>query len=278
MMRRRLAIALLLTGTCAAAQSAVFQDAFADGQHAGPVMVMLPGGETVIGDKPHRVLLSPFAIARDDVTNADFLVFLSERGDKDAQGIEFLVPREDAAVEIRRLGERFQVLPGKERLPVTGVSWTAALAYAQWLSERTGKAYFLPTEAQWEYAARAGSQSIWPWGDDFDAGKALCASPEPQQQPAAVGSFPPNAFGLNDMIGNVWQWTADCFPADLAALGRQDPAHFNAVCLTPSIRGGAASNPLEQCRPGFRVNYWWRGSPNHLGFRVVRLQQGEARQ
>jgi formylglycine-generating enzyme required for sulfatase activity len=154
------------------------------------------------------------------------------------------------------------------------MSWRGALAYAQWLSERTGGRYFLPTEAQWEYAARAGTETTWPWGDAFDPAAANCDAPNGVAGLKPVGSYPPNAFGLRDMIGNVWQWVADCFPFDPAALGSNDPSGFSDDCVTPSIRGGAAASPPPLCRPTFRVNYWWRGSPGHLGFRVVRLEQG----
>ncbi|MGS0741510.1 formylglycine-generating enzyme family protein [Glaciimonas sp. GG7] len=250
----------------------LFRDTFNDGQRVGPVMIALPGGATSIGDIPHEVHLTPFAIAKDAASNNEFVAFLNAVGDTDASGIGFLVPRAHGCADIERQHHHFQVIAGKEQLPVTGISWSAALAYAAWLSTQTGKYYFLPTEAQWEYAARAGSNTTWPWGNDFDSTLALCNASGEFAAPGPVGSYPPNAYGLNDMVGNVWQWTADCFPPDLRALGVENPSDFHADCKTPGIRGGAAGNPLLQCRPGFRVNYWWRGSPTNLGFRVVRLE------
>ena len=79
------------------------------------------------------------------------------------------------------------------------------------------------------------------------------------------------------MVGNVWQWMADCFPNQPEQLGRHDPTGYAAGCVTPSIRGGAAPNQLALCKPTFRVNYWWRGAAEMIGFRVVRLDIGQGR-
>ena len=272
-----LGVALLgvSAGAAAGPPAPTFHDALRGGA-AGPEMVALPGGSVALGETPYDVTLSPFAIARDDVTNAQFAAFLDHAGDTDADGIAYLVPTDAGGGEIALVSGRHQVQPGRENLPVTGVSWQGALAYAQWLSGRTGHRYFLPTEAQWEYAARAGTQSAWPWGETFDPARANCgaASIAP---PRPVGSYPPNGFGLRDMVGNVWQWMADCFPNQPEQLGRHDPTGYAAGCVTPSIRGGAAPNQVALCKPTFRVNYWWRGAAEMIGFRVVRLDIGQGR-
>lgn len=251
-----------------------FRDPFKDESgRRGPEMVALPGGTVRLGEPTRNAVLSPFAMARDDVTNQEFAEFLNEKGDVDADRIAYLVSRTSNAVEISKSGRRFGVTAGREAFPVTGVSWRGALAYAQWLSERTGRRYFLPTEAQWEYAARAGTETTFPWGDTFDPAAANCDAPNGVADLKPVGSYPPNPFGLRDMIGNVWQWVADCFPENPTDLGEADPSGFDARCVTPSIRGGAAASNRFLCQPVFRVNYWWRGSIGHLGFRVVRLGQ-----
>ena len=101
---------------------------------------------------------------------------------------------------------------GRENRPVVNVNWHDAQAYATWLSGKTGQAYRLPSEAEWEYAARAGASTAYSWGDDVGRNRAncdLCGSRWDYRQTAPVGSFPPNAFGLHDMHGNVGEWVAD---------------------------------------------------------------------
>ncbi len=106
---------------------------------------------------------------------------------------------------------------GPRPAPAINVSWDDAQAYVKWLSRITGKEYRLLSEAEYEYAARAGSQTAYPWGDDIKlSGKAMancdgCGSPWDDKQTAPVGSFAANQFGLYDMVGNVWEWTEDCW-------------------------------------------------------------------
>jgi formylglycine-generating enzyme required for sulfatase activity len=265
-----LAALLSTSAALAAPQPAMFRDTLRGGGK-GPVMIALPGGPVQLGDTRRAITLSPFAIARDDVTNAEFAAFLDQAGEVDPDGVAYLIPPERGEAEIVSEPGRHRVARGRERLPVTGVSWRGAIAYAQWLSRRTGRRYFLPTEAQWEYAARADSASAYPWGETFDPAKANCGAPPEAFALKVVGSYPANAFGLNDMVGNVWQWAADCFPTDPDDLARHDPSGYAANCVTPSIRGGAAPNAEALCKPTFRVNYWWRGAAETIGFRVVRL-------
>jgi len=270
-------LALLLSAGAAAGQSvAAFRDPLRGGG-GGPTMIALPGGVVALGETPYDVTLSPFAIARDDVTNAEFAAFLDRNGDVDADGLSYLIPRDSGGTDIALSRGRHRVVAGREAMPVTGVSWRGAIAYAGWLSRRTGHHYFLPTEAQWEYAARGGAQSAWPWGEAFDPARANCGAAAGVVGPKPIGSYPPNAFGLRDMVGNVWQWSADCFPDDPRQLARHDPSGYAAACVTPSIRGGAAPNDVALCKPTFRVNYWWRGAPDTIGFRVVRLDIGQGR-
>ena len=97
------------------------------------------------------------------------------------------------------------------------VSWDDAQRYVAWLSRITGKTYRLLTEAEYEYAARAGTQTAYPWGDEIGGNNANCAgcgSRWDVAQTAPVGSFAPNKFGLYDMVGNVWEWVEDCLHED----------------------------------------------------------------
>src|SRR5262249_16523912 len=102
---------------------------------------------------------------------------------------------------------------GRGRQPVINVTWHDAQRYVSWLSRMTGKAYRLLSEAEYEYAARAGTQTVYPWGDQIGKGNADCygcGSKWDYVQPAPVGSFAPNAFGLYDMVGNLYEWLEDC--------------------------------------------------------------------
>lgn len=118
----------------------------------------------------------------------------------------------------RRMGKNidFPSSQGWERyrLPVINVSWEEAIAYLEWLSRKTGKTYRLPTEAEWEYAARAGTNSAYPWGNEIGENLANCADDyckDPFDYTAPVGSFSANPLGLHDMHGNVYEWVADWY-------------------------------------------------------------------
>jgi formylglycine-generating enzyme required for sulfatase activity len=162
---------------------------------------------------------------------------------------------------------------GRGKRPVINVSWDDAKAYVGWLSTKTGQSYRLLSEAEWEYAARAGGQTKYPWGDDIGKGQANCdgcGSQWDNKQTAPVGSFPPNPWGLYDMQGNVWQWV-------------EDPYHdtYDGAPADGSVwaRGGASSRVLRGGswfdRPDFlrsALRGW--GQPDgryiSIGFRVAR--------
>jgi formylglycine-generating enzyme required for sulfatase activity len=103
---------------------------------------------------------------------------------------------------------------GRGTEPVLNVSWDDAQGYVAWLSKMTGRPYRLLTEAEWEYAARAGTTTAYPWGDVIGIGNASCnncGSQWDNRQASPVGSFKPNGFGLYDMEGDLWQWVEDCY-------------------------------------------------------------------
>ena len=115
---------------------------------------------------------------------------------------------------------------GRENRPVVNVSWTDAQEYVRWLSKRTGKRYRLPSESEWEYAARGGTATRYHWGDDPGPNRAncnRCGDRLDASRTLPVGSFPPNPFGLFDMHGNVWEWVEDCLHSNYreCAVGRQ---------------------------------------------------------
>jgi formylglycine-generating enzyme required for sulfatase activity/tetratricopeptide (TPR) repeat protein len=203
-----------------AAIEEVFRDRLKDGRD-GPEMIWIPAGRFQMGDiqgggdsdeKPlHWVSVKKFAMGRYEVTNAEFLRFLNavkRRGTQEEPWFE--TKSEDSDSHIIGSVGNFKVEVGYENHPMIEVSWYGATAYAKWLSQQTGQQYRLPTEAQWEYAARAGTTTKYWWGNDIGSNKANCYSDscgDSFEYTAPVGSFAPNQFGLYDTVGNVWEWT-----------------------------------------------------------------------
>jgi formylglycine-generating enzyme required for sulfatase activity/plastocyanin len=174
--------------------------------NASDDMVLVPAGEFVMGaddrlpnEKPHRTVKLPaFQIDRTEVTNAQFCDFLNALRHSRDEWINL----DDPDCKIRVTDKRgvFRIEPGFENFPIVCVSWEGATAYAKWLGKR------LPTEVEWEKAARGTDGREWPWGNEFGAGNANARATKLMP----VGSFPRGAspFGCLDMAGNVWEWTA----------------------------------------------------------------------
>ncbi|EGV20126.1 formylglycine-generating enzyme family protein [Thiocapsa marina] len=239
------------------------RDALAGGGLA-PELMALPAGRFMRGDlqgnstdvdekSPIDVTLSrPFAIGVYEVTFDEFDTFCDATGrDKpDDSGW------------------------GRERRPVVNVTWNDAVAYTAWLSEQTGRRYRLPTDAEWEYAARAGTATRFWWGDDLGVDLANCAgcgSAWDGYETAPVGSFQPNPFGLYDTAGNVFEWVADCFAETFAKAPADGSAHENpAGCGQRVYRGGSWSFPPREVRSANRWRDFPTGSSDDMGFRVVR--------
>ena len=178
-----------------------FRDPLADGGE-GPLMVVLPAGRFAMGclsndsdcfndEQPvHDVTLpNNFAMAVYEVTFAEYDRYVQATG-------------------VRRPDDRGW---GRGNRPVIDVDWEEARAYARWLSEQTGHSYRLPTEAEWEYAARAGTTTKYSWGNEATPEQANYSGNDRWENTAPVGSFPANGFGLYDMHGNVREWTQDCW-------------------------------------------------------------------
>jgi formylglycine-generating enzyme required for sulfatase activity len=162
---------------------------------------------------------------------------------------------------------------GRGRQPVINVSWDAAQRYVEWLSRVTGQSYRLLTEAEWEYAARARTTTAYYWGDRIGKKNANCdgcSSQWDSKQPAPVGSFVANAFGLYDMAGNVWQWVQDCYHGDYNGAPRDGSAWTSRDCSRRVLRGGSWGNIPRVLRS---ANRNWDSSVdrgNSFGFRVGR--------
>jgi formylglycine-generating enzyme required for sulfatase activity len=158
---------------------------------------------------------------------------------------------------------------GRGKRPVINVSWNDAVAYAEWLSKQTGKAYRLPTEAEWEYAARGGTTTKYWWGDDVGSNKANCdgcGSQWDNKQTAPVGSFSSNGFGLYDTAGNVWEWT--CSEDGTYLEGKQ--IHCSqSVTGQRVVRGGSWSGRANFVRSAIRNGLDATNRYDDIGFRLI---------
>lgn len=163
---------------------------------------------------------------------------------------------------------------GGGRRPVTNVSWQDAQMYVDWLSLSTGQSYRLLSEAEWEYAARAGSTTTYPWGAAPGVGKANCdgcGSQWDNTSTAPVGSFEANAFGLHDMPGNVWEWVEDCFAYSYSAGQPTNGDAFSPPdCDERVNRGGSWYTTVPRLRSANRLGAPPSETFKYLGFRIAR--------
>jgi formylglycine-generating enzyme required for sulfatase activity/CRP-like cAMP-binding protein/rhodanese-related sulfurtransferase/chromosome segregation ATPase len=238
----------------------VFQDSL-KGSGKGPVMVKLPTAEFEMGspgnslnfdESPrHKVMLKSFSISKFEVTFSEY--------DKFARATGRRKPYDESW--------------GRGDRPVVNVSWNDARAYAAWLSKKTGKRYRLPTESEWEYAARAGSTEK-AWWDSKSAVKQAncfnCGSEWDGKSTAPAGSFSANAFGLHDTAGNAQEWTEDCYHTSYSGAPDNGSAWLTAECTQRVVRGGSYTSPLDALRNARRSQYNQDVRLDNIGFRVVR--------
>jgi formylglycine-generating enzyme required for sulfatase activity/class 3 adenylate cyclase len=219
-----------------------------------PEMVTLPGGKFAMGsnddpsEKPiHQVDVKPFAIGKFPVT----------------------VGQWNQCVAANACANK---ATGKDDAPVTNMSWSDTQRFTEWLSRVTKKKYRLPSEAEWEYAARGGAQTKYSWGDQFKSGMANCngcSEPYDATQPMKVGSFKPNPLGLYDMGGGVDQWVTDCWHKTYQAAPVDGSPWLDADCTSHVIRSGSWKNDASYVRPASRDHYDTNVRyPTH-GFRVA---------
>jgi formylglycine-generating enzyme required for sulfatase activity len=219
-----------------------------------PEMTQLRGGTFAMGsnedisEKPvHQVTIKPFAISKYPITVREW--------------------NECATAKACTFAAK-----GKDDAPVTNVSWSDAKQFVGWLAGATQKAYRLPSEAEWEYAARGDTQTKYWWGDQLQPGMANCKNctdSASAEQPVKVGSFKPNAFGLYDMGGGVDQWVEDCWHKTYQG-GPTDGSPWSAGdCSSHVIRSGSWKNDATYVRPSNRDSYDTDVRyPTH-GFRVA---------
>ena len=227
---------------------------FRDGENM-PEMVYLPGGRFKMGDKfespIHEVTLDHFAIGRYPVTFAEYDKFCEATGKEKPNDYK----------------------DGRERRPVLDVSWEDAQAYCRWLSEQTGEDYTLPTEAEWEYACRAESESAWCFGDsDKDLKKYAWYDKNAGGKTHPVGEKEPNKFGLYDMHGNVWEWVNDWY-AEYPSEPQINPTGPEGGSVRV-IRGGSWNFSARDCRSAIRNRYDPAIRFVNLGFRLARRIPG----
>ena len=163
---------------------------------------------------------------------------------------------------------------GRGQRPVLAVSFEGAQCYVAWLSKVTGKPYRLLSEAEYEYAARAGSQTAFPWGDEVGSNNANCkdcGSRWDGALTAPVGSFPPNAFGLYDMVGNVFEWVEDCWHGNYEGAPADGSPWVSGECSKRVIRGGSFYYVSAVVQSAFR---YWALPTAPVGFRVARPLAG----
>jgi formylglycine-generating enzyme required for sulfatase activity len=281
----------------------------ADVGREGPEMVYLPGGTFLMGDeqgnddeKPvHRVALDAFAMGRTPVTWGEYRRFCEDTGSHWPKWLE-----EGRPYHLEKGIQSYYIHCGVARdaldLPVVGVAWDDAVAYCAWLAERTDRPYRLPTEAEWEYACRAGTKTRWSFGDDE---KALddygWYRKNAQGKLHPVGQQRPNPWGLLDMHGNVWEWCADWYAEDAykkraqamrsAGVGEGESAVADRYSAGASayiakahdistedpsvgsgrvVRGGSWRDDADYCRSACRVRYEPSVRGDGLGFRLSR--------
>jgi formylglycine-generating enzyme required for sulfatase activity len=223
-----------------------------------------------------------FAISRYRVTRAEFAAFVRETGYSTGGGCTLWIDHKYPV----RPGAGWQN-PGfaqTERDPVVCVSWQDAKAYLAWLNskisvhERTEAEgpYRLPSEAEWEYAVRAGTQTARWWGDSVGSGNADCdgcGSRWDKQKTAPAGSFQTNAFGLSDVLGNAWEWTEDCWNETYTRAPSDGSAWATGDCDKHAIRGGSWTNLPWLLRSAMRSQAIRSRRANYIGFRVAKTIQ-----
>jgi formylglycine-generating enzyme required for sulfatase activity len=299
--------ALGLVCSCFFAMSIASAEPMADWRDCAdcPQMVRIPTGSFVMGvgsADAHagvgRAELSsvvvkidrPFALGRTEVTRREYLLFVADSG---YDGTGPCITWSEKLGRFNADRDRGPSNPGRPQTiqddhPAACVSWADAKAYVAWLTDRTGKPYRLPSEAEWEYATRAGSGGVYPWGDaatdacefanlydqsaheSYELGWSAVQCRDGYPDVAPVAAFAPNAFGLYDMIGNLAEWVEDCYTDSY--VGRPSDGRawvWTGGCSQRVVRGASWTSPAEHARSAFRDHAESGMRADFLGFRVA---------
>ncbi|MFK8066988.1 MAG: SUMF1/EgtB/PvdO family nonheme iron enzyme [Gammaproteobacteria bacterium] len=220
-----------------------------------PEMVWVPSGSFIMGgsgsnyppvnEQPrHEVTIAKFAISSKEITRGEFSKY---------SGVAVSNVNKDQ--------------------PVRNVSWETAKKYTRWLSRQSGKSYRLPSESEWEYAARAGTKSPFWWGYKIGVDNALCVgctSPLEPSRPNSVGSYPSNAFGLHDTAGNVAEWVEDCYHGNYEGAPSDGRVWNNENCKERVVRGGSYFNAAKSLYVSRRDKLSQKDAKIMIGFRIAR--------
>lgn len=278
------------------------------GGGSGPELVVIPLGSFQMGspeNEPERKsnegprfnvsLARGFALARTETTVGQFRAFIQATGYVPSanQNGSSTIYDERSGSMVSRSGVTWQSdhagRPAGNDLPVIHVSWVDAKAYTDWISRETGKAYRLPSEAEFEYVLRAGSQTRYPWGEgnptrlvgnltgdgDRSDSRRNWVNAFPNYSdgfwgPAPVRSYEANRFGIHDMAGNVSEWVEDCWHDNYQRAPTDGSAWVNPGCNRRVIRGGSWASSPDQARSAFRLTASPTTTNARLGFRVAR--------
>lgn len=237
-----------------------FRDSLKSGGK-GPAMMEIPAGSFEMGSPNHSVEVSErpkrmvdvpaFAMSKHEVTYVEYERFARATGRKKPKN------------------------PGldKKTFPVTFVSWDDALAYTGWLSTQTGKKYRLPSEAQWEYAALADTDTTYWWGRELGSGRAHCFNCDTglnPRAPTSVGRFSANLYGLHDTSGNVSEWVRDCWHPNYQDAPTDGSVWEGGDCTYRVVRGGSFLNTGKSIRAKKRTKWKSQRGYDSVGFRIVR--------
>jgi formylglycine-generating enzyme required for sulfatase activity len=268
-----------------------------------PEMVVVPAGRFTMGspgdevgrfvdEGPRHEVRIPyrFALGRYEVTRSELAAYV------DDSGVELRGCRVSTGAEWEADDARSWRDPGfaqSGRHPAVCVSFEDAEGYLDWLSRKTGAPYRLPSEAEWEYAARAATTGARFWGDDpaqaclyaniadrstrdrYPQIRNLHACEDGHVHTAPVGSFHPNPFGLHDMLGNVWEWVEDCWSASYLEAPEDGKANLAGDCDRRVVRGGSWGLAPEDVRSGRRNWFDAASRSSVLGLRVARTLPDE---
>jgi formylglycine-generating enzyme required for sulfatase activity len=302
-----------IAGTAAAESPRTAGSTFRDCDDC-PEMVVIPAGSFVMGtpaaasapgiaaaehDAVVIELPNEFALGRQEVTRGEYARFVADSGHEPLPGCRVWDPALLRFSEDGRRSWKDPATPAapSDDMPASCISFADAQAYAKWLSAKTDAGYRLPSEAEWEYAARAGSRTLRPWGDEAESG---CDQANTYDLTAAAsyrlgwpdggcrdgyadlapaGRFSANGFGLYDVIGNVREWVQDCATGSYVGRPRDGRAwEWLGGCGERVLRGGSWLTPPEESRSGARAAAPAELHSSDTGFRVALDLAGRERE